>query len=223
MKITPEIHTTKELGPILRGENSSYLYQVKLGDSLRVYMEARRCLAYNWVTIVEAQEFAARIDRRQFSDSMSGESGFAANFDGFYKLTKHNIDGWLRGIADPFDVPQVVIDNKQEIFFTDGRARTAWLLSSGAKTFPVSCCTPEMANSLKDACGVGWHDPVSIKQLIPLSMVGYITGDHYMILRALWGHHQWWNDDFKLSIERNKNYLLDHDIKGLVQNISIDQ
>lgn len=218
--------STKELGVVTKIQSAHFLYQITLADRSRVYMrlsdgDFRRDSKF--VVIVDSERFLQLWRNSDYEAHWEIAHGTPVSWRLDYKF-KDALQGFTKGIVNPVPLADVscYLDTKKSLFgvtekkwcvgFTNGITRTIYLLSCGAKSFPVMCLGKEEAHNLHAQAGVVHYTPKSLEQLIPLNISctsyllenGFIDFkthevDRFKLVREKWGGHSWWNTDLEVS------------------------
>ena len=221
--------STRELGVVTKISSAHFLYQINLANDSRVYM---RLLDTNYsredqfVVIVESNRFLQLWRNSDYGAHKDVAHGNPESWQRDYKF-KDAEEGFSKGIVNPVPLADVscYLDTRQTFFrgvqkkwcvgFTNGITRTIYLLTHGAKSFPVLCRGEEEAHNLHSHAGAKDCSPKSLDQLIPydISRTTYLLNngfidenthkvDRFKIVREMWGDHTWWNIDMAQSKAR---------------------
>lgn len=168
------------------------VFKIPTADRGDVFMCATRTNYHNderAVVIVDSERFL-KLWRQPGSSHLDIATGDPTTWPSDYKFSDAE-DGFLGGEQNPVPLARLdcrrttesypvherhlfffkrLIGIREEeelsLHFTNGITRTIWLLTAGAKSFPVECST-ESAPLLQELAGTADSQFLSIEQLIP--------------------------------------------------------
>ena len=221
--------STKELGVVTKISAAHFLYQITLADQSRVYM---RLLDINYhrdnqfAVIVNAERFLQLWRNADYKAHREIAHGNPESWQRDYKFNEAK-DGFSKGIVNPVPLADVscYLDTRKSLLggtktqwcvgFTNGITRTIYLLTYGAKSFPVMCRGEDEAFNMHTHAGVHNCMPKSLEQLIPQDISGtsYLLNngfidlhthevDRFKLVRNKWGGESWWKPDMESSLAR---------------------
>ncbi len=152
---------------ILGNDGRRAVWSIELEDGRQAFMSARRYPHMNdstFVVEVDADRFYYHWLRS--SAQTGGHCKLREDMPADYKYAQAE-DGFSSGVENPVPLAEVnawtAEDGTDHIGFSNGITRSFWLLSKGAKSFPVETNHPESAQKLHELAGIG-NGPVSFEE-----------------------------------------------------------